>query len=63
LFLSEETAGVEIERILRKKKKGFVGGPKWDPAQSEVPRPDTIILRLWSTHKKELILTAFRKPQ
>ena len=27
-------------------------GPKWDPAQREVPRPDTI-WRLWSAHKKK----------
>jgi hypothetical protein len=29
-----------MERILR--KEGPVTGPKWDPAQGVVPRPDTI---------------------
>jgi hypothetical protein len=40
LFLYERTAGMEMEKSLR--KEGVVRGPKWDPAQLEVPRPDAI---------------------
>jgi hypothetical protein len=40
LFLSERITGVEIEKIL---KEGPATGPKWDPAQGEVPSSDTII--------------------
>jgi hypothetical protein len=29
-----------MERILR--KEGPATGPNWDPAQGEVPRPDTV---------------------
>jgi hypothetical protein len=41
LFLSERITGMEIERILRKKKCPATS-PKWDPAQGEIPRPYTI---------------------
>jgi hypothetical protein len=34
------TAGMEMQRSLRKRK--FSEIPKWDPAQEEAPRPDTI---------------------
>jgi hypothetical protein len=40
--MSERTSGVEMERNLRKAWFSFGSGPKWDPAQGEVPRPDTI---------------------
>ena len=39
MFLSE-TGWMEMERSLR--KRGQATGPKWDPAQEEAPRPDTI---------------------
>jgi hypothetical protein len=41
LFLSERIAGMEMERTLRKRMCPTTG-PKWDPAQGKVPRPDTI---------------------
>jgi hypothetical protein len=40
LFLSERAARMETERSLRKRIPET--GPKWIPAQEEVPRPDTI---------------------
>jgi hypothetical protein len=40
LFLSERITRMEMEKSLR--KEGPATGPKWDPAQGEVPRPDTI---------------------
>jgi hypothetical protein len=40
LVLSKRTAGMEIEKSLRKEGPGT--GPKWDPVQGEVPRPETI---------------------
>jgi hypothetical protein len=39
-----------------------VTGAKWDLAQGENPRPDTI-LRLWSAHIKGPIMTALQKTQ
>jgi hypothetical protein len=38
--MSERITGMEMERSL--KKRSLATGPKWDPAQGEVPRPDTI---------------------
>jgi hypothetical protein len=40
LFLSERTAGMKMERSPRKRRSSK--GPKWDPAQGEAPRPETI---------------------
>jgi hypothetical protein len=40
LFLSEIITGMEKERS--HEKEGPETGLKWDPAQGEVPRPDTI---------------------
>jgi hypothetical protein len=40
LFISGGITGMEIERSLR--KKGPSSGPKGDPAQGEIPRPDNI---------------------
>jgi hypothetical protein len=40
LFLSERTAGMEMERSMRKLNPE--ADPKLDQAQWEVPRPDTI---------------------
>jgi hypothetical protein len=52
LFLSETTAGMEIERILEAQSgiqlKGKSQG--W-----------TLLLRLWSVHKKEPVMTALRE--
>jgi hypothetical protein len=45
----KKTTGMEMERSLRK-KEGPVTVPKWDPAQGEVPRPDTIT----EAHKRDL---------
>ena len=52
---------MEMERSSLRKRRSRTG-PKWDPAQGEVPRPDTI-LRTWSTHKKGPSMTALRKTQ
>jgi hypothetical protein len=38
--MSERITGIEMERSLRKRRPST--GPKWDPTQREVPRPDTI---------------------
>jgi len=38
--LSERTAGMEMEKSLRKEVP--TTGPKWDPARGETPRSDTI---------------------
>ena len=37
-------------------------GPKWDP-DKERSQVMTLLLRLWSTHKKEPIMTALQKTQ
>jgi hypothetical protein len=39
LFLSEIITGMKMEKNLGKRRSRT--GPKWDPAQGEVPRPDT----------------------
>ena len=40
IFLSERITGIEMERSLRERR--VKTGLKWDPAQREVSRPDTI---------------------
>jgi hypothetical protein len=55
LFLSERTAGKEMERSIRKKDPAI--GPNWDPAEGEVPRPDTIT-EVWSAQKSRPIMTS-----
>jgi hypothetical protein len=42
LFLFERITGMEMERSLRKRKP--VTGPKWDSAQGEILKLDTIIV-------------------
>jgi hypothetical protein len=61
LFLSERTVGMEMERGLRK-------GRSRGQAQSEIqlkgkPGDLTLLLRLWSAHKKGSIMTVLRKTQ
>jgi hypothetical protein len=41
---------MEMERSLS--KEGPVTGIKWDPAQGEVPRPDTITEAMKCSHKE-----------
>jgi hypothetical protein len=59
LFLSERTAGVERERSLRKRRSSY--RLSMDPAQGEVPRPDTITEAMECSQKG--IYHAFRKAQ
>jgi hypothetical protein len=40
LFLSEIITGMKIDRNLRDRSPAT--GPKWNSAQGEVPRPDTV---------------------
>jgi hypothetical protein len=55
LFLSERTAGTKMEKSLRKRRSS-------DPAQGEVPRPDTITEAMGRS-QKEFIMTALQKAQ
>ena len=41
-------------------KEGPVIGPKWDPAQRR-PQDLTLLVRLWSAHKKGPSMTALKK--
>jgi hypothetical protein len=43
-------------------KEGPARGPKWDPAQGEASRPDTVT-KLCSTHKEGQTMTALQKTQ
>jgi hypothetical protein len=45
-----------MKRSLKKRgSSDTVTGPKWDPAQGEVPRPDTITEALEHSQKKDLL--------
>jgi hypothetical protein len=60
LFLSERITGIEMERSLI--KEGSATGPKWNPAQGEVPRSDTNTEAMESSQKGPT-MTALRKTQ
>jgi hypothetical protein len=60
MFLSEGITGIEMKRSLWKRGPATV--PKRDPAQGEA-QGLTLLLRLWNTHKKGPIMTAFQKTQ
>ena len=49
-----------MERSIRKKDPAI--GPNWDPAEGEVPRPDTITEAM-EPHKKGPSMTTLRKTQ
>jgi hypothetical protein len=63
LFLYEKTAGTKMDKILRKGGRSLVRGSSWDPAQGEVPRPDTITEAKECSQKKGPTMIALQKTQ